>query len=107
MSKQFSHVGTYKNNKGEIVVKLTNDPEFRTKHLAREGITITFVELPKLMTKQEAMENMNFDKPVDKPAVEVTPEMLEQALAQIPTREKGRFLSKEVRMERAKELLMA
>lgn len=129
--KMFTVAG-YSTLKGVKKMRFANSMD-RVKVLMRNGHTdIELEELPRAMTKDEIRAHFGLPVEAAAPAAEVTAEAtadegedtvkwlgkgeqpshtityatFEEALAAVPTREKGRFLSKEQREERARELML-
>lgn len=80
----------------------------RVHHLEREGHTdVKFVQLPTAMTKVQCSEWLAKWFPEDAATPAVVKMTLEEALALVPMREKGRFVAKAVRLAMAEALMNA
>lgn len=120
MSKLFNVVG-FSTLDGVRKTRVANGLAARIAKLLRTGHTdIELYEMPSAVDKQAALVwlSQREQVQVDKPSVFRLPQLLqlgysavkqamtlEEALATIPLREKGRFIAHTVRMERAEALM--
>lgn len=117
MSKMFTVAGLSTLD-GVRKVRVANGLAARIAKLTRTGHTdINLFSLPRAMTKEEAVMwtvanimNGSAETVVPEAVVEeivLHAMTLEEALEQIPKREKGRFLARDVRIARAEALMAA
>jgi hypothetical protein len=100
MSKLFTVAGTSRRN-GRVRFRFTNDLKNRIPRLEQTGHSeINLVELPRAMTKEEAiahLESLNFAIPeaIAEAVAEPTEDEIAAVIATLPRRdERGRFMSK-------------
>ena len=108
MSEKTFGVAGYSTLNGERKMRVAKDMK-RAMVLERNGHKdIVLRELPYPMTKAQASEFLAHGFVAEAPAAtQATALTFEAALAQVPLREKGRFISKERREQMARELMAA
>ena len=106
MSEKTYMVAGYSTLNGERKMRVAKDMK-RAMVLERNGHKdIVLRELPYPMTKEQASNFLAHGVA----ATQVTPQVtmtFEEALAQVPLREKGRFIARAVREQMARELMAA
>ena len=104
-AKTFSVAG-YSTLNGERKMRVAKDMK-RAMVLERNGHKdVVLRELPYPMTKEQCSEFLANGFVLTQEPCKV-PMLFEDALAQVPMREKGRFIARTVREQRARELMAA
>jgi DNA gyrase/topoisomerase IV subunit A len=108
MSEKTYGVAGYSTLNGERKMRVAKDMK-RAMVLERNGHKdIVLRELPYPMNKAQASEFLANGFVAEAPAATAqTALTFEQALAQVPVREKGRFIAKAVREQMARDLMAA